>query len=66
MIGVSASVNLPLHHEVQKFSLALAHPGGPGKRAIKRLFWWWWYSQIIKMVVRCTAKSVSEDAEVTY
>jgi len=22
--------------------LAPAHPGGPGKRAIKRL-WWWWY-----------------------
>jgi len=22
--------------------LALAHPGGPGKKAIKRLWWWWW------------------------
>jgi len=29
-VGVSASVNLPLHHKVQKFSLAPAHPGGPG------------------------------------
>jgi len=38
VVGVSASVNLPLHHKVQKF-----HPGGPGKRAIKRLWWWWWW-----------------------
>ena len=30
MVSVSASVNLPLHHKVQKFS------GGPGKRAVKR------------------------------
>jgi len=36
MVGVSASVNLPLHHKVQKFS---AHPGGPGKRVVKRLWW---------------------------
>ena len=37
MVGVSASVNLPLHHKVHKFSLAPSHPGGPGKRAVKRL-----------------------------
>jgi len=37
MVYVSASVNLPLHHKVQTF-LALADPGGPGKRAIKRLW----------------------------
>ena len=42
MVGVSASVNLPLHHKVQKFSslLAPAHPGGPGKRVIKWLWLW--------------------------
>ena len=49
----NASVNLPLHHKVQKFSsgspevlfwksrsslLAPDHPGGPGKRAVKRLW----------------------------
>ena len=46
MVGVSASVNLPLHHKVQNCTinsrsslLAPAHPGGPGKRAVKRL----WY-----------------------
>ena len=40
MVGVSASVNLPLHHKVQKSRsslLAPAHTGGPGKRAVKRL-----------------------------
>jgi len=29
--SVSASVNLSLHHKVQKSLLAPAHPGGPGK-----------------------------------
>jgi len=38
MVSVSASVNLPLHHKVRSSLLALAHPGGPGKRAIKRLW----------------------------
>jgi len=31
MVSMSASVNLPLHHKVQKFLLAPAQPGGPGK-----------------------------------
>ena len=37
MVGVSASVNLPLHYKVQSRSslLAPAHSGGPGKRAGK-------------------------------
>ena len=39
MVSVSASVNLPLHHKVQKFSSVTGSPGGPGKRAIKRLWW---------------------------
>ena len=39
MVSVSACVNLPLHHKSRSSLLALAHPGGPGKRAIKR-FWW--------------------------
>jgi len=33
MVSVSASVNLPLHHKVQKFSsgtVSLTHPGGGG------------------------------------
>jgi len=43
MVCVSASVYLPLHHKVQSSLLALAHPGGPGKRAVK---WLWWYITI--------------------
>ena len=37
MVGVSASVNLPLHRKSRSSLLAPAHPGGPGKRAVKRL-----------------------------
>ena len=36
-VGVSASVNLPLHHKSRSSLLPPAHPGGPGKRAVKRL-----------------------------
>jgi len=45
MVGVSASVNLSLHHKVQKFSSGTGSPGGPGKRAAKWL-WWWWFEVI--------------------
>jgi len=31
MVGVSASVNLPLHHEVQKFSSGTGSPMVPEK-----------------------------------
>jgi len=38
VVGVSASVNLPLHHKVPRSSLlAPAHPSGPGKTAVKWL-----------------------------
>ena len=45
MVSVSASVNLPLLDKVQKFFLAPAHLGGPGKRAVKRL--WWFVSLLV-------------------
>jgi len=35
MVGVSASVNLPLHHEVQKFSSGSGSPGWSWKRGSK-------------------------------
>ena len=38
MVSVPASVNLPLHHKVQKFSSATCSPGWSRKRAIKRLW----------------------------
>jgi len=37
MVGVSACVNLPLHHKVQKFSAGTGSPGWSRKRAVKRL-----------------------------
>jgi len=38
MVNVSASVNLPLHHKVQKFSSGTGSPGWSQKRAVK---WLW-------------------------
>jgi len=43
MVNVSASVNLPWHHKVQKFSSGTGSPRwSQKKRAIKQL-WWWCY-----------------------
>jgi len=39
MVGVSANVNLPCTIKSRSSLLAAAHPGGPGKRAVKRLWW---------------------------
>ena len=38
MVSASASVNLLLHHKSKSSLLAPAYPGGPGKRAVKRLW----------------------------
>jgi len=35
MVGVSASVNLPLHHKVQKFSSGTGSPGLSQKKGRK-------------------------------
>jgi len=35
MVGVSASVNLPLHHKVQKFSSGTGSPGWSQKKGRK-------------------------------
>jgi len=35
MVGVSASVNLPLHHKVQKFSSGTGSPGWSRKKGCK-------------------------------
>ena len=37
---MSASVNLPLHHESRSSLLAPAHPGGPGERGRKMVALW--------------------------
>jgi len=38
--SVSASVNLPLHHKVQKFSSGTGSPRWSRKRAVKWLWYW--------------------------
>jgi len=54
---VSASVNLPLHHKVSRKSLlAPAHPNGPGKRAVKRL----WCGDVVKPTYFCTEDACTE------
>jgi len=41
MVGVSASVNLFLHHEVQKFSSGTGSPGWSRKKGCKMVVVWW-------------------------
>ena len=36
MVGVSASVNIPYTIKSRSCLLAPAHPGGPGRRAVKQ------------------------------
>jgi len=40
MVGVSASVNLPLHHKVQKFSSGTSSPGWSRKKGRKMVVVW--------------------------
>jgi len=42
MVNVSAFVNLPLHHKVQKFSSGSGSPGWSWKKGRKTVVWWWW------------------------
>jgi len=41
---VSASVNLPLHHKVQKFSSGTGSPGWSRKKGRKTVVVWWSWS----------------------
>jgi len=41
MVSVSASVNLPLHHKVQKFSSGSSSPGWSRKKGRKTVVVWW-------------------------
>jgi len=56
MVSISASVNLPLHHKVQKFSSGIGSPGGPVKRAVKQL--WCGYCSAEGMDSSFTGKKV--------
>ena len=42
MVGVSASVNLLLHHKVQKFSSGTVSPGWSRKKGRKTVVVWWY------------------------
>jgi len=41
-VSVSASVNLQLHHEVQKFSSGTGSPGWSRKKGRKTVVVWWY------------------------
>jgi len=41
MVSVSASVNLPLHHKVQRFSSGTSSPGWSWKKGRKTVVVWW-------------------------
>jgi len=43
MVGVSASLNLPLHHKVQKFCSGTGSPRWSRKKGSKMAAVWWWY-----------------------
>jgi len=59
MVSVSASVNLPLHHKVQKFSSSTGSPGWSRKKGRTTVVVWWWYvhssnKQVVKLHHCCT------------
>jgi len=41
MVGVSASVNFPLHHKDQRFSSGTRSPGWSRKKSRKTVVVWW-------------------------
>jgi len=47
MVSVSASVNLPLHHKVQKFSSSTSSPGWSRKKGRKTVVVWCGGSAIV-------------------
>jgi len=49
---VSVSVNLPLHHKVQKFSSGTSLPGCSRKKGRKTVVVWWWWSVKCGMCIR--------------
>jgi len=65
MVSVSASVNLPLHHKVENLRsslLAPAHPGGPGKSAVKGrktvVVVWWFFTAISRWTGSASSPTV--------
>jgi len=63
MVGVSASVNLPLHHKVQKFSSGTGSPGWPRKVGRETVVVQWWC--VVVRVTRVIADVSEMSDEVT-
>ena len=59
MVGVSASVNLPRTIKSRSSLLAPAHPGGPGKRAVK----WLWCVCVCDFVLCMQVFSTAADGQ---
>ena len=56
MVGVSASVNLPLHHKVQKFSSGTGSPGWSRKKGHKTVVVWWWCGFLVNGLLHSMSK----------
>jgi len=67
MVGVSASLNLPLYRKVQEFSSGTGSPGWSRKSAVKRL---WWFPAEVTHTARqrqgsiCEISGAGSDSEV--
>jgi len=57
MVGVSASVNLPLHHKVQKFCSGTGWPGWSQKNCRKTVVVVWWFTLYRLLIELSTAFS---------
>ena len=56
MVGVFASVNIPLHHKVQKFSSGTGSPGWSQKKGRKTVVvWWWWCFDTVGQLTATTS-----------
>jgi len=60
MVGVFASVNLALHHKVQKFS-GTGSPGWSRKKGRKTVVVWWWYITVHK--IQSAVNSLQNDKD---
>jgi len=56
MVTVSASVNLPLHHKVQKFSSGTGSPGWSRKKGRKTVVVWWWCGFLVNGLLHSMSK----------
>jgi len=57
MVGMSASVNPPLHHKVQKFSSGTGSPGWSRKKGHKTVVVWWSWVQLLN-IIPVTSKTI--------